>query len=216
MQRTRILIADDHPVFRQGLVSVFRNESEFTVVGEASDGQEALKLIEQIHPDILLLDLMMPRMTGLETLNELRLSANPVRTIVLTASIAKEQIVQALQLGARGIVLKDAPTETLLKSIRSVTSDKFWVGENSVTNLVEILHTYLPPAGNDTKNNFGLTTRELDVVEAIVSGLTNKEIAGKYSISEQTVKHHLKKIFDKVGVSNRLELALFAINHQLL
>ena len=220
MQRTRILIADDHPVFRQGLVSVFRNESEFTVVGEASDGQEALKLIEQIHPDILLLDLMMPRMTGLETLRELRLSANPVRTILLTASIAKEQIVQALQLGARGIVLKDAPTETLLKSIRSVTSDKFWVGENSVTNLVEILHTYLPPAGkdaeNDTKNNFGLTARELDVVEAIVSGLTNKEIAGKYSISEQTVKHHLKKIFDKVGVSNRLELALFAINHQLL
>jgi two-component system, NarL family, nitrate/nitrite response regulator NarL len=221
MQRTRILIADDHPVFRQGLISIFRNETEFTVAGEASNGQDALKLIGELHPDILLLDLQMPRMTGLDTLRELWNSPNPVRTIVLTASIAKEQIVQALQLGARGIVLKDAPTEILFKSIRAVLSGKFWVGENSVTDLVEILHTYLPPAAGgdgakEPKKKFGLTARELDVVSAIVSGFTNKEIAGKYSISEQTVKHHLRNIFDKVGVSNRLELALFAINHQLI
>jgi DNA-binding NarL/FixJ family response regulator len=221
MQQTRILIADDHPVFRQGLISIFRNEPDFTVAGVAADGQEALKLIGELHPDILLLDLMMPRMSGLETLRELWNSPHPVPTIVLTASIAKEQIVQALQLGARGIVLKDAPTEILFKSIRCVLSGKFWVGENSVTDLVEILHTYLPPAGGtdggkEPKKNFGLTARELDVVGAIVSGFTNKEIAGKYSISEQTVKHHLRNIFDKVGVSNRLELALFAINHQLI
>jgi DNA-binding NarL/FixJ family response regulator len=221
MQRTRILIADDHPVFRQGVISVLRNEPEFTVIGEAAHGQEALKLIGELHPDLLLLDLQMPRMTGLETLRELWNSPAPVRTIVFTASIAKEQIVQALQLGARGIVLKDAPTEILFKSIRSVLNGKFWVGENSVTDLVEILRTYLPPAGGtdagkEVRKNFGLTPRELDVVEAIVSGFTNREIAGKYSISEQTVKHHLRNIFDKVGVSNRLELALFAINHQLI
>src|SRR5947207_1923242 len=106
MQQTRILIADDHPVFRQGLISIFRNEPDFTVAGVAADGQEALKLIGELHPDILLLDLMMPRMSGLETLRELWNSPQPVLTIVLTASIAKEQIVQALQLGARGIVLK--------------------------------------------------------------------------------------------------------------
>jgi two-component system, NarL family, nitrate/nitrite response regulator NarL len=221
MHRTRILIADDHPVFRQGLISIFRNEPEFTVVGEASDGREALKMIEDIHPDVLLLDLMMPGMTGLDTLRELWNSPHPVRTIVLTASVEKEQIVQALQLGARGLVLKDAPTEILLKSIRAVVSGKFWVGESSVTDLVEILQTYLPPAaeadtGKEHKKNFGLTARELDVVSAIVSGFTNREIAGKYAISEQTVKHHLRNIFDKVGVSNRLELALFAINHRLV
>jgi len=220
MHGTRILIADDHPVFRQGLISVFRNEKEFTIVGEAADGRHALKLIEELHPDILLLDLMMPGMSGLETLRELSSSPHPVRTILLTASIAREQIAQALQLGARGIVLKDAPTDVLFKSLRAVISGKFWVGESSVTDLVEILRAYVPEhAGDGAKNakkHYGLTARELEVVESIVSGFTNREIAGKYSISEQTVKHHLRNIFDKVGVSSRLELALFAINHNLI
>jgi DNA-binding NarL/FixJ family response regulator len=95
-------------------------------------------------------------------------------------------------------------------------SGQFWVGQNKVTDLVEILRSYLPAADGGAKKNFGLTARELDVVGSIVSGFTNKEIAEKFSISEQTVKHHLRNIFDKVGVSNRLELALFAINHRLI
>src|SRR4051794_1746796 len=124
MRRTRILIADDHPVFRQGLISIFRNQPDFTVVGEAADGREALQRIEELNPDILLLDLMMPRLTGLQTLHELASSPDPVRTIVLTASIAKEQIVQSLQLGARGVLLKEAPTETLLNAIHAVVNGK--------------------------------------------------------------------------------------------
>ena len=218
MHAIRILIADDHPVFRQGLHSIFRNEKEFTVVGEATDGRQALELTKKLTPDILLLDLVMPQLTGLETLRELAGSATPVRTIVLTASIEKEQIVQALQLGARGILLKDAATDVLLSGIRTIMNGQFWVGQSKVTDLVEILHSYMPAPTGPTvlKQTFGLTARELDVVSAIVSGFTNREIAGKFSISEQTVKHHLRNIFDKVGVSNRLELALFAINHQLV
>ena len=146
MHAIRILIADDHPVFRQGLISVFRSEKEFEIVGEAVDGKQALELLQKLHPDILLLDMIMPRLAGLDTLRELANAPAPVRTIVLTASIEKEQIAQALQLGARGIVLKDAPTEILLASIRTVVNGQFWVGQEKVTDLVEILRSYLPAA----------------------------------------------------------------------
>jgi DNA-binding NarL/FixJ family response regulator len=215
-QPIRILIADDHPVFRHGLISLFRSESEFNIVGEATNGRDALKLIGEIHPDVLFLDLIMPGLTGLDTLKELSAAPTPVRTILLTASIAKEQIAQALQLGARGIVLKDAPTPILFESIRTVMRDRFWVGEKMVPDLIEALRPYVARPDEETNKKFGLTNRELDVVAAIASGFTNKEIGSKYSISEQTVKHHLRNIFDKTGVGNRLELALFAINHGLV
>src|SRR5436190_669517 len=175
-QPIRILIADDHPVFRLGLISIFRDEKEFTIVGEATDGRQALQMIQDLHPDVLLLDLMMPALTGLATLRELSTSSTPVLTILLTASIDKEQIVQALQLGARGIVLKDAPTETLFQSIRAVVNGKFWIGQNEVSELVEALRPYVPQSGDgeSKKQQFGLTNRELDVVGSIVSGLTNR------------------------------------------
>ena len=213
----RLLIADDHPIFRDGLRKLLEAEPGLRVVGEAADGDAAVKLARELKPDILLLDLAMPRVPGLEALRELAGSKMPVRTILLTAAIERNQIVEALQLGARGVVLKESATELLLKSIRSVMAGQYWVGRESVTDLIRTLRDLMPPRGEEARpRTFGLTPRELEMISAIVAGYTNKDIAQKFSISEQTVKHHLTNIFDKLGLSNRLELALFAVNHRLV
>lgn len=212
----RLIIADDHPIFRDGLRRLLELEPAFRVIGEAADGAEAIKLVRQLGPDVLLLDLAMPRVPGLETLAELAKSKTPVRTILLTAQIERAQIVEALQLGARGIVLKESATELLMESIRVVMSGQYWVGRESVSDLVATLRQLMPRGGEEpSSRRYGLTPREMEVISAIVAGYTNKDIAQKFAISEQTVKHHLTNIFDKLGVSNRLELALFSVNHHL-
>ncbi len=213
--RIRILIADDHAIFRDGLKKLLESEPDFTVVGEAGDGAEAIQLAQKLKPDLLLLDLAMPRMPGMVALRELTTASVPVRTIVLAAAVGKEQIVEALQLGARGVVLKESATQQLLKSLRAVMAGEYWVGRESVSDLVQYLRVASGVAAAPQKKHFGLTPRELEIVGTIVAGYTNKDIAQKFSISEDTVKHHLTNIFDKLGVSTRLELALFAINHSL-
>lgn len=213
----RIVIADDHPIFRDGLRRLLEAETDLKVVGEACDGAEAVKLARQFKPDILLLDLAMPRHPGLEALREMS-SGSPdgVRVILLTAAAEKNQIVEALQLGARGVVLKDSATQLLLKSIHTVMSGEYWVGRESVSNLVQYLRNLMQSSGEEARQKkFGLTPRELEIVSAVVAGYANKEIAEYFKISEDTVKHHLSNIFDKLGVSTRLELALFAVNQSL-
>jgi len=215
-QGVRILIADDHPIFRDGLKRLLESERDFKVVGEACDGVEAVKMVRQLKPEILLLDLAMPRMPGLEALREMSTDATSVRVILLTAAAEKDQIVEALQLGARGVVLKDSATQILLKSIRAVMNGEYWVGRESVSNLVQYLRGLVGTSSNTARQRrYGLTPRELEIVSAVVAGYANKEIAEHFKISEDTVKHHLSNIFDKVGVSTRLELALFAVNQAL-
>ena len=214
----RIVIADDHPIFRDGLRRLLESEGDMKVVGEACDGREAVKLATEIKPDILLLDLAMPKHPGLEALRDLSTGANssPVRVILLTAAAEKSQIVEALQLGARGVVLKDSATQLLLKAIHTVMSGEYWVGRESVSNLVQYLRTLMQSSSDEARQRkFGLTPRELEIVSAVVAGYANREIAEYFKISEDTVKHHLSNIFDKLGVSTRLELALFAVNQGL-
>ena len=216
-QNIRIVIADDHPIFRDGLRRLLEAEPGLKVIGEASDGNDAVKLARQLKPDVMLLDLAMPRQPGLEALRDLSTGgANGVKVILLTAAAEKHQIVEALQLGARGVVLKDSATQLLLKSIHTVMAGESWVGREAVSNLVQYLRMQMQASNEESRQKkFGLTPRELEIVSAVVAGYSNKEIAEYFKISEDTVKHHLSNIFDKLGVSTRLELALFAVNQGL-
>jgi DNA-binding NarL/FixJ family response regulator len=212
----RIVIADDHPIFRAGLRSVLGAERGFVVVGEAGDGDEAVRLTLSLRPDVLLLDLAMPGVSGMDALTELAAELAPVRTIVLTGAIEKADIVKALQLGAAGVVLKASVSQMLVKAIRGVMAGQHWIGRESVSDLVQALRLMVAPLEKTPRERFGVTPRELEITSAVVAGLSNKEIAKRFSLSEDTVKHHLTNIFDKVGASNRLELALFAVHHRLL
>lgn len=214
--RIRILIADDHAVFRYGLRTLLESERRFTVVGEAVDGSEVAKLTNQLKPTILMLDLAMPRLTGIEVLRELASAQVAVRTIVLAAAIEKRQIVEALQLGARGILLKDAAIQLIAECIEKVLAGDFWVGHEAVTSLLDYLGGLKRGTGGTIRRLKEFTPRENEIISAIVAGCVNKEIAIKLSLSEDTVKHHLSNIFDKAGVSNRLELAIWSMNKGFL
>jgi len=208
----RIVIADDHEIFRDGLRHLLEGEAGLEVVGEASNASGAVGVTRACRPDILLLDVAMPDGSGLEALAELG-AAGPTRVILLTAGIEGPDIVKALQLGARGLVLKESATALLMTAIRTVMDGKFWVGRETVSDLVMALLTLTKSSDSpEPVASLGLTARELQVTQLVVAAAANKEIADRLGISEKTVKQHLTNIFEKVGVSSRLELALFAVD----
>lgn len=225
----RVVLADAHAIFRASLrqllsvppatikdvygVDVGRG---FQVVGEAGTGEETVRVVESMQPDLLLIDLAMPRMSGLETLGALEHCGHYLRTILLTGQIEKAQLLTAVQLGVHGLILKDSPTELLFEAMQCVMAGQYWLGQTLVTDFIELMRPLIQssraPGGQLA---FGLTAREREVMALVAAGCANKEIARQCAVSEETVKHHLTRIFSKVGASNRLELAMVAARHGL-
>jgi two-component system, NarL family, nitrate/nitrite response regulator NarL len=213
---TQIVIADGHSVFRYGLRRLLDSEPDFHVIGEASSSAEALKLARQLKPDLILLGLPLGEPGRLEVLSDLVAASSTARIVLLTPSIEKSLVVEGFQLGVHGVVQKESPPRVLLESIRTVIGGEYWMARESLACIVEALRELVPLGnGNGSRKDFGLTPRELALIARVVAGLSNKDVGREFSISERTVKHHLTNIYEKLGISNRLELAVFALNHHL-
>jgi DNA-binding NarL/FixJ family response regulator len=226
----RVVLADDESLFRASLRQLLAVPplvikdvygvdvgAGFEVVGEASTGEDTVRVVESARPDLLLLDLSMPRMSGLEALRELETCRDSLRTVLLAGTLDRTQLATAVHLGVRGLVLKDVPTEILFEAIACVMAGQYWLGQSLVTHLLEIVRPLLQSSSATAGGPLAdrLTPRERQVLNLVVAGCSNKEIAQQFAVSEQTVKHHLTRMFDKAGASNRLELAMVATRHGL-
>jgi two-component system nitrate/nitrite response regulator NarL len=214
----RIVIADGHPVFRDAMRQLLSLQKDFAVVAEAGDGDEVLRLVENRPPDILLLSLKMPGTNSFTILQEMQQANNTVtKVILLTASENMSEFLQAIQLGASGIVLKQSPTSILFQRIREVYASKIQADPHTTTAAIRLFSAGedgAPPIGHEREPS-PLSHREREIVALVARGFRNKEIADKILLSEQTVKNHLRNIFEKLGVSDRLDLALYALHKKL-
>jgi two-component system, NarL family, nitrate/nitrite response regulator NarL len=226
---TKVVLADDESMFRASLrqlLAVPPNVIKdvygvdvgagFDVVGEADSGEGAVSAVRAAKPDLVLLDLSMPRLTGLDAIRELRTAGEMPTTILLAATVEKPQLLTAVKLGVRGVILKDSTTELLFEALVTVVSGQSWLGKTLVADLMEMVGTLARDSNARSRQPFGLTPRERQVLSLVVAGYANKEIARQCTVSEETIKHHLTRMFDKVGAANRLELAMVATQSGLV
>src|SRR5512147_1818364 len=214
MTPIKVVIADDHTLFREGLRKILSLEKDILVAGEASNGEEAGKLAERIKPDVLLMDLKMPKSDLVQSLLEMSSTAPTTKVLVLTAYSDEENVLNAAKSGARGYVSKGVPTTSLTQAIKAIHSGGTWVDkeipcwqafEEIAGSYSGTPHTSLPIGDESIQS---LTKRELEILKLVAEGLTNEEIGKKIFISEKTVKTHLTNIFDKLKVNNRFKAAL--------
>lgn len=212
----RIVIADEHGDTRQELRMLLESEPGLLVIGDVPEVHGALRLARQNKPDILLTDFALAQNCEAKAMSDFARDMPSIRTVVMIAEISKSLLVEAFRLGAHAVVLKRSTRQILLRSIRSVMAGQYWLEGEGVGVLVEALRDSLAQgAGTKSAKEYGLTRREVDIISKIASGQSNKEVGEEFAISERTVKHHLTNIFGKVGVSSRLQLALFAVNQHL-
>ena len=207
-----VIVADADSIFRLGMRTLIAAAPGLRLVAEAADGDQALSLVQECEPDVLLLNLQLPRMNGMEVLKRLCALGVETRPILLTASVERGQLRAALTQGARGVLLKDRATELLTKCVTQVMQGEYWVGREDVGYLVEALRN---PTWRVENAAGGLTVREKQITQLVVTGAGNKDIAWQLGLTEQTIKNNLRKIFEKLHVGNRVELAMMAMDLQL-
>ena len=212
MHQITLLIADDHALFREGLRMLLAQEQDIRVVGEATDGLQALTLVEALQPDILLLDVKMPHVDGLKALPKIRAKSPRTKVLILSGFTDDEFITEGLQHGAKGYLLKTLTHADLVKAIRATHAGELWVERKVVTQILDsLLQKVMDLQKPLSEMRKALTNREQEVVNWVIQGMTNKETATQLGISEKTVKTHLSNIFNKLKVSRRLQLLLSQI-----
>src|SRR5262245_9504442 len=212
----RVVIAHHEQIFRDGLKLLVGSEPGFDVVGDAPSGPLALRMVRDHRPDVLLVDLDLPE-GSLPVLKRLALMPERVHAIALADNADDDLVLAALEQGARGVILKESPTALLFKGIRAVLNNQFWIGRESVAPIVERMRRLAQQhEAEKHARQYKLTRREMESVMAVAGGESNRDIAERLSVREDTVKHHVSNVFAKLGVSSRLELAVFAINHELV
>jgi DNA-binding NarL/FixJ family response regulator len=203
----RLIITDDHPVVRDGLKSMLAAQPDFDVIGEAANGEEAIRQAEILKPDVILIDLRMPVMDGVTAISRLRLSSPDVQILVLTTYDSDADILRAIEAGATGYILKDAPREELFRAVRFTAKGQSYLSPSVATRLMGHMRS---PAGEM------LSPREVEILQFVATGLSNKEIAGKLQISETTVKSHLLHIFAKLQVNDRTQAVTLAVQKGII
>ena len=213
----RILVADRQPVFRSSLRRLFTSTTDLCVVGEASNAGAVITAVHQIKPHVIILDVGLSERSELTRLKSVIDLNPPVHIVSMLPSLERPHVIDALRIGSRGIVLKTSAAPSLFESVRCVADGGYSLGTEVLTILIPLLQDVF---ARDEKaapvESYALTHRELEIIAKIATGRSNREVAQVFSISERTVKHHLTNIFNKIGVSNRLGLALFAVNHRLM
>ena len=205
----RILVVDDHIIVREGLISVLKTFPEFEIVGDASSGKMAISLCEKLRPDVVMMDLKMPHMSGVEATRLIRDAMPDIQVLVLTSFIDDELVQAALEAGAIGYLLKDASIHEIANAVRSVAQKQTVLSP-------EVMQSLIHSRNGDDKEDFNLKSREVEVLRWMVSGLTNVEIAERIMLSKATVKYYISSIFEKLGVSTRTEAVVLAMQHHLV
>lgn len=209
--RISVMIVDDHELIRQGLRKILEIEPDIAVTGVAEDGETALKMAQDLKPDVMLLDINMKGLNGIKTLRRIKEMGLPVKVIMLTIHGDREYLLETVNLGASGYVLKDTGTESLITAIRGVYQGERYIHPSMEEDLAEGLAAQSEPDPEKDK----LTRREIEVIALIAEGLNNKEIAERLYISEKTVKNHVSNLFKKINVSDRTQAAIFAFKHSI-